>query len=380
MGVEERLRKTLADQAASVRPKSDAWTGMERRLVRRTATSRALAGAVALSLAVLSIGVLWVSFFSNGNEPGSSGGGAELTDLSPSLSGTVDVGGRPDDLAFGEEAVWVSVTTRDALSQFILRLDPETDLIEARVPLAGPVDDVVVGEGSVWATYSVPTDGATTYRHFVVRIDPATNQVVATIPDVSAPLAVGGGSVWGSDGDGALVQIDPTRAEIISRIALGVRPWAMALADQAMWVLPLESNDQEILRVDLGTGSVTARAGFAEDLSVYGPVAGGGAVWVPVVDAQGAQILRLAPQTGDLLERIPVPSIGAFAIAAGRLWLLDERGALNGLNISTLTVDESLEGLPVPTGASIKVTADADPSGRIWVAGFDGTVARVELT
>ena len=59
----------------------------------------------------------------------------------------------------------------------------------------------------------------------VQRIDPTTNEVVATIPAGPTPrfLAAGEGGVWTLNwGDGSVTRIDPDTNELVSNIPLGM--------------------------------------------------------------------------------------------------------------------------------------------------------------
>jgi len=61
----------------------------------------------------------------------------------------------------------------------------------------------------------------------VVRIDPATNDVKATIRAgrTVGGVAAGDGAVWAADpGGDALVRIDPGHNRVAERIRLGTRP------------------------------------------------------------------------------------------------------------------------------------------------------------
>ena len=99
---------------------------------------------------------------------------------------TIAVGVGPLGIATGAGAVWVVIFgTRE-----LVRIDPETRRVQARIPVgAGPLD-VAVGAGAVWVTNR---DDKT-----ISRINPATNTVSRTIRLAVAPygVRVAHGSVW----------------------------------------------------------------------------------------------------------------------------------------------------------------------------------------
>ena len=103
--------------------------------------------------------------------------------------------------AFG--SVWVADIARERL----LRLDPRTRAIEARIPLGGEAW-VGAAAGSVWALGS----------DRLLRIDPSTNRVVASIPTGGQAGVVleGRGVVWLGNPP-ALRRVDLQRNAITSR-------------------------------------------------------------------------------------------------------------------------------------------------------------------
>jgi YVTN family beta-propeller protein len=101
---------------------------------------------------------------------------------------TIDVGDGPLGIATGFGAVWV-VCYWD---RQLIRIDPRTREVVARIPIdVGPLD-VGAGAGAVWVTNR---ESGT-----VLRIDPRTNKVVKTIrlPEALTPRTVAArdGQVW----------------------------------------------------------------------------------------------------------------------------------------------------------------------------------------
>ena len=99
---------------------------------------------------------------------------------------TIPVGMGPLGIAAGARAIWV-VAYWD---QQLVRIDPDTRRVVARIPVGeGPLG-VAVGAGAVWVTNR---DSRT-----ITRIDPATNRVTHTIKLDSSPYGVqaGQGRVW----------------------------------------------------------------------------------------------------------------------------------------------------------------------------------------
>jgi peptide/nickel transport system substrate-binding protein len=73
----------------------------------------------------------------------------------------------------------------------------------------------------------------------VVRIDPSTRAVTATIPvgHLPAGIAVGGGSVWvAGSGDGTVDRIDPADNRVTQTIDVGESPQQLVVAAGHVWV------------------------------------------------------------------------------------------------------------------------------------------------
>ena len=112
----------------------------------------------------------------------------------------------------------------------VSRIDPRTNALIARVPVAAEVAAVAVGEGAVW----VASDNGT-----LTRIDPEANVATTTI-DLGGALsdvAVGAGAVWVANiGARNVARIDPKTNEVVARIATGTPPDGIAVGDDAVWV------------------------------------------------------------------------------------------------------------------------------------------------
>jgi serine/threonine-protein kinase len=139
-----------------------------------------------------------------------------------------EIHGTPDALAYGNGSVWAL----DFLEEEVIRIDPSSDEVIGRVPLAGNPSHIAAGDGGVWVLD--PKAGTAT------PIDPSSNSAGAPIGVGPAPssIAVGLGSAWVTDGeDGNLYRIDPELAQA-TPIPLGA-PLAVVAIDEAgrsVWV------------------------------------------------------------------------------------------------------------------------------------------------
>jgi streptogramin lyase len=127
---------------------------------------------------------------------------ARIDGTTNAIAATIDAGFRPGNLAGGEGAVWV--WNHD---QQLLRVDPATNTVVATIDgIAETLGaGVTVGGGFVWA--AVPTG--------IGRIDPATNEIVDVIPlgpGGYVDLAWFDGELWASSTDRNLVyRMETTR-------------------------------------------------------------------------------------------------------------------------------------------------------------------------
>src|SRR5262249_4861955 len=104
---------------------------------------------------------------------------------------------RPTRIAANRRTVWVA--TRGA-SHELWRIDADTGRKVARIPLPITPTRVALGAGSVWVTGYHWSNGLPASRGgTVLRIDPATNRISASIPlgDVAADgVTLSHGLIW----------------------------------------------------------------------------------------------------------------------------------------------------------------------------------------
>jgi YVTN family beta-propeller protein len=128
------------------------------------------------------------------------------------------------DLAVGYGSVW---TLGDGIDRRMWRLDRRSGRILATIELPFIPRTVAAGEGGVWVT--APLDDR------VLRIDPETNAITATIPTGRGTSGVA--AVWvTSTIDGTVSRIDPGSAEVADQIDVGGRPREVAVGAGGVWV------------------------------------------------------------------------------------------------------------------------------------------------
>ena len=204
----------------------------------------------------------------------------------------------------GLGSVWV---TSD---RTLRRLDPATGAVQAMITLPELGERVLALPGALWVT--APDAQA------IMRIDPATRAVVATVPacDVKPHgLTEAGGSLWvACYVDGQVLRIDTESNRVVDRIRLAYGVHSLAIGAGSIWVTNRESG--QLSRIDMATRRVVATLRTGSSPAVLFAL---GAVWVSGGDA----VLKIDPATNRVAGRLPV-GFGDFyglAYGSGSLWL-----------------------------------------------------------
>lgn len=132
-------------------------------------------------------------------------------------------------LCVGDGSVWVSQSGGTAGVGEVVRIDPATMSIQARIAVPGrAIRDAWWGGAKVWATCGSANK--------VVRIDPATNAVDLTVATAATPFRGGfdGTNVWVACFDANMVQkINPATGIVFAGIATGASPnWLWCETDR----------------------------------------------------------------------------------------------------------------------------------------------------
>jgi ABC-type transport system substrate-binding protein/DNA-binding SARP family transcriptional activator len=199
------------------------------------------------------------------------------------LSAVVTGVGRPNGVAYGAGAAWVT----DSADDLLLKVAPDGQVID-RIPVGRGPAGVVVGAGEVWVANDL--DGT------VSEVNPGAGRQVAVIPVGTGPSAIafGYGSVWVANvTSGTLSKINAATGAVAPAISLGSAPSGIAAGAGAVWVSSQATG--ELLRVDPADNR-TVQA-IAVGPSPDGLAVGAGSIWV--ADASG-RLTRFDPQAGRL--------------------------------------------------------------------------------
>jgi YVTN family beta-propeller protein len=265
----------------------------------------------------------------------------------------------------------------------------------------------------------------------LAMIDPGTDSVVAELPVGSGPaaVAIGSGSVWVANaGDQTLARVDPAAKQVVDRIGVSQHPTELAFGQGALWTASAIGYRGVVSRVDPGSRLVVANhtvrvgAGAGDDLfasptpsaiavnsngvftndlhsrvwrlsrsgrastfslggsqSVDGVALGQGSLWV--ASSTDDQVLRINPQTDQVIAAIPIASVAGsrlaspygIAVGAGAVWVTD---AVDG---AVSRIDPKLNAVTATIGVGRRPTRIAIGEGAVWVVNAgDGTVSRID--
>jgi len=214
----------------------------------------------------------------------------------------------------GFDSLWVG----DCATNTVVRVDVATGEVRARIPLDGAQlpseSSIAVDDTGVWVlTVGTEPD--------LLRIDPATNAVVDTIPAPAEAAAVraGEGSLWVTrPRTGQLIRVDPATGEEQAEIDVAAYSIFLAVGEGGVWTLGADT--AEVSHVDPATDQVVATILVGEGSVSGGDIAvGGGYVWARVSDSLVAQI---DPATDEVVARFGPPAgSGSVAAAEDAVWI-----------------------------------------------------------
>jgi YVTN family beta-propeller protein len=272
-------------------------------------------------------------------------------------------------LSFGGRAVDPAAPAAGERPAVTARRPRTALLVAAPLVALAVVAAVLVGRDDS-APVSVPPNS-------VAAIDPATNEVVTTVPvgPRPGPVTGGDGSLWvGGLEDRSLTRIDPENGRIVGTIGLSATPTGLAAGFDALWVAHGRSG--QLSRVDPAFNDVTETLDLA-GRAVYAPTGSValGAGWVWVVFGK-ATLVRVDPATvrpsGSTLAGTGSADV---VVANGSLWV-SNTGDSNVQRFDPTTFEEG-PLRPITVGRGPMGIAGGE--GAVWVAiADDDVVIRID--
>jgi YVTN family beta-propeller protein len=236
------------------------------------------------------------------------------------VDGEVTVAKPCSGLAAGFGSLWApSCGDHD-----LVRVDLRTRKVVGRIA-AVPADSeggIAVGAGSVW----MMTDSKGGPDGVLLRVNPSTNKVAARIrvPAESYAAAFGGGSVWvTSTGQNLVTRVDAATNKVVSETKVGKGPRFLTVGAGSVWTL--NQGDGTVSRVSMKSGRLTAtiRAGLAGH---GGEIAyGAGAVWATL---EGFPMTRIDAGTNRVTAQWVGRGGDSIRVGLGSVWLTDYEGGV----------------------------------------------------
>src|SRR5437588_9917330 len=206
--------------------------------------------------------------------------------------------------------VWATVPSRQAL----LRIDPETNAVLATIHLGGRPGAIALAPGALWVRVAFNTYSA------AVRIDPSTDHIVASVPlgAIYGGIATTPGAVWVTGHDRGIVQrIDPRTNTVAATMRGTVEGGGIRSYLGAVWVY---ADGGSRVKVEPHTKTViTASAGVGHS----NVTAGDGSLWL----ASNDDVLRIDPASATVRRRIrvtgcyPAPVGCSLVYGDGFVWM-----------------------------------------------------------
>lgn len=199
-------------------------------------------------------------------------------------------------LVEADGALWTICKGDSLLSSHgtVLRIDPTTNSIAKTIEVGPQPWDIAVAGGQIWVG---------DFNGKIVRIDPKTNAVMATVavPGHTMQVLSSGGFVWVQALDlqkgATLVRIDPASASIVATIPFGMA----ACVEAGRWLFLRDVKD-EWWRLDGQTGEVID--GFAPERKILDILYDGRFAWVLQKEAGGTAMLKFDPENPATPERV----------------------------------------------------------------------------
>jgi virginiamycin B lyase len=284
----------------------------------------------------------------------------------------------------GEDADWVQITddavwVASSKPASVHRIDPKTNKEVAIVPVPGdPCAGLAFGFGSLWVPLCAKQERAEQSRgkqNSIVRVDPRTNRISATIPIGPAGeeggIAASNDSIWiVTDSAGTLVRIDPVTNRARQKLSIAPGSYNPLFSESMIWIT---GGSADILTaVDASSGAVLATIRVGPKPRFL--AAGGGSIWtlnqgdgtVTRVDAQSRKV------TATVIVGIPGPG-GDIAFGAGSIWTSVFGVPLTAIDGKT---DKVLRQWVGPGGDALRFGHDS-----LWLTDYKrGTLSRIALS
>ena len=389
MSLDDDIKQALRRHESDVQQPARAWNEIERS-VRRGHRVRSAALSLGAAAAIAAVAIVVPQLSSKQNPaPVITAPPSETAQPNPTTSPApvtpqllAKIGVSAYQLAAGGDSIWALRATGE--NGAVVRINGATNEVTARIPVGVKPHAIAALADQVWVANDTN----------VMRIDPATNRVIATI-DVNTPvdIATEPGAVWVVTAEASsttLLRIDPSTNTIDKTYALNdARGSAsVAVGEGYVWVAESTASPHDMTapqtwslqRIDPTSGETQTATFDNFGNPMIGVTTSPGAVWVSTTGTSSASALdRIDPATLNVVARFDLPDaspIGgpnAITTGEGYLWAVGERGQFWKVDLDTNKAVSKIDvGEAPPINAPDVITG----FGSVWVATDDGYIWR----
>jgi YVTN family beta-propeller protein len=208
----------------------------------------------------------------------------------------------------------------------------------------------------------------------VAVVDPKTSRVVDDVPVGVRPaaIAVGEDAVWvANSGEGTLSRIDPETRKVVRTLGgVGSSPEDVAAGGGYVWVA--NGSDGTVSQIDPRLNAVVATLDLrgSDELApdaAYAVAFGFGSLWV----ASGPRsVLRIDPEAGGVVKRIDVGGQAVdLAVGGGGVWAVTtgERAVRIEPRTNEIVTSTAVGGFPLVIAVGAGKAWVGDFSNRVWL-------------
>lgn len=234
---------------------------------------------------------LWVAnFFGNSVSKLAASGCGSTQDSCGGSLGTYSVDDLPVGLAFDGQHLWAASSLKQTLSI----LDPDTGLVVARHTIPHVPSALIWADSFLWTANAIAGT--------VTKVSP-DGQVEADTPVGKGPLALAfdGSSLWIANKEGkSLVRMDPVTAQVAATVGLVGEPLALTFDGRWLWVALGDLG--RVIQIDPKTGAVGAQVDTRADPSAL--AFDGESLWAAAPKA--GKVFRISPTRAKVTQTIAV--------------------------------------------------------------------------
>lgn len=194
---------------------------------------------------------------------------------------SIDTAGAPWDVQPDATGVWVA----DRGLPGVIHVDDATGRIDRSVETGSLPTGLAVVDGRVW----VSVQGANEVDRLSAEGTEIDLRVTDGVADRPTWFADGDGALWLTSNSGNVMRIDPASGQVVATLSLGGGPRDPAFAFGALWVA--NGTDGVLYRIDPATNEVAGTAQLSTGIWTVEPV--GHEVWVEQYN--GSQVFRVDP-------------------------------------------------------------------------------------